>query len=106
MAKKHQAGRVDKNSTKVEFNYTERWFSGQATIGKRIGWSRQQVSQYLVLIDKIATQVLDLTRQRQKGRVSENATDVAFDFTEGWFRSSGLYDRSKNLAKLILSHIF
>jgi len=35
---------------------------------------------------------LDLARQHQKGSVAENATLVAFDFTEGWFRASGLYD--------------
>jgi len=60
--------------------------------GERIGWSRGQVSQYLVLLEKVATKVLVLARKYQKGRVAENATFVAFNFTEGWFRNSGLCD--------------
>lgn len=38
------------------------------------------------------TQVLDLAKERQTGRVTDNVTDATFNFTEGWFRSSGLYD--------------
>jgi DNA modification methylase len=33
-----------------------------------------------------------LCKQCQNGRVSENLTSVTFDFSEGWFRTSGLYD--------------
>lgn len=64
----------------------------QAEIGDRIGWSRSAVSQYIMLQDKVATSVLDLAKQHQEGRVAESATHVAFNFTEGWFRTSGLYD--------------
>ncbi len=67
----------------------------QAQIGERIGWGRGQVSQYLMLLEKVATKVLVLARKYQKGRVAENATFVAFNFTEGWFRNSGLYNLSE-----------
>ncbi len=64
----------------------------QAQIGERIGWSRSQVNNYLMLIDRVDTAVLDLARSHQNGRVSPDDTVVSFTFTEGWFRDSGLYD--------------
>ena len=54
---------------------------------KENGWSRQQASQYLMLTDKVAPQVLVLVREHQKGRGAKNAPSGAFDFTEGWFRN-------------------
>jgi len=45
-----------------------------------------------VLMNKIVTQVLDACKQYQNGRVTVEVTPVTFDFTEGWFRTSGLYD--------------
>lgn len=63
----------------------------QLEIGERIDWSRGKVSQHFVLIEKIATQVVNKSKQHQEGRVAENATNVA-SFTEGWFRNSGLYN--------------
>jgi len=63
----------------------------QAEIGGRVGWSRKQVSDYAALIDKIAPQVLGLAKKHQGGRGAANAPSGA-NFTEGWFRSSGLYD--------------
>jgi site-specific DNA-methyltransferase (adenine-specific) len=45
-----------------------------------------------MLIDKIATELLGLIKNLQNGRVAENATAVTFDFSEYWFRTSGLYD--------------
>ena len=63
----------------------------QAQVAERIGWSRGAVSQYVMLADRVATQVLDLAKAHQEGRVAEDATHVAFDFTEGWFRNSGIY---------------
>lgn len=64
----------------------------QAQIGDRIGWSREQVRNYIFVLDKVGTEVLDLARKHQNGRVPKNGTIVPFDFTEGWFRNSGLYD--------------
>ena len=56
----------------------------QAQIGEKIGWSRENVSRYPMLINKIAPQVLVLAREHQKGRGAKNAPSGAFDFTEGW----------------------
>jgi len=52
----------------------------------------------LVLIDAASllrntdTELLDFCKYHQKGRVSKKDTTVSFEFTEGWFRDSGLYD--------------
>lgn len=64
----------------------------QAEVGGRVGWSRGTVSQYILIHEKVATEVLELAKQYQNGRVVEKTTSVVFTFTEGWFRSSGLYD--------------
>jgi len=37
----------------------------------------------------VSTDVLDLARQHQIGRVSKNDTAVSFGITEGWFRKFG-----------------
>lgn len=44
------------------------------------------------LISNIVPQVLDFAKEYQIGRVNKELTSVKFDFTEGWFRTSGLYD--------------
>ena len=62
----------------------------QKEIGERIGWSNQKVSQFNLLSN--STKVLNTAKGYQKGRVEHNSTNVEFNFTEGWFRNSGLYD--------------
>ena len=64
----------------------------QKEIGEKIGFSREKVSYYYRILDVIVTQVLNFCKQHQEGRVTKNVTNVTFDFTEGWFRYSGLYD--------------
>jgi len=64
----------------------------QAQIAERIGWSRTQVANHFAVLDHVVTPVLDLARSHQSGRVTEGVTGVTFDFTEYWFRTSGLYD--------------
>ena len=71
-------------------------------IGEKIGWSRSRISHYLILLDKVATTILDFVKKYQIGRVAKNATGVAFDFTEGWFRTSGLYDLCEEYQHLCL----
>ncbi len=63
----------------------------QSKIGERIGWSREAVKNYKDLLDKIGTSLLGKTKNRQQGRVPQNGTMVPFNFTERWFRDSGLY---------------
>jgi len=102
VAKTHNSGRVAGNATKVAFDFTERWLrdSGiynlpehrQEQIGKTIGWSRDKVKNYSRTIESIGTRVLDFAKDHQNGRVPDNGTNVpSFDFTEGWFRDSGIY---------------
>jgi len=77
----------------------------QEQIGDRIGWSENKVKQYSAVLNNVVTQVLDLAREYQEGRVTDKVTNVTFNFTEGWFRNSGLYelyqeaDKTKNIVK-------
>ena len=54
--------------------------------------SDSSVKQYGVLINKIVTKILEICKTHQVGRVTEKVTNVTYNFTEGWFRNSGLYD--------------
>jgi len=60
-----------------------------------VGWSESKVKQYSALLSSIVTDVLILAKAHQAGRVTEKVTPVTFNFTEYWFRSSGLYDINK-----------
>ena len=72
----------------------------QEKIGEVVGWSRDKIQKYIILRSQIVTEVLAFAKANQKGRVTINVTtgttnerDVnTFDFTEGWFRNSGLYE--------------
>jgi len=75
IAKDHQIGRVPENGTNVPFNTQEQ-------IGKRIGWSENKVKQYSAVLNNVVTQVLDLAREYQEGRVTDKVTNVTFNFTE------------------------
>ena len=66
----------------------------QAEIAERLGWSESKVHQYSRLLNEILTEVLDLAKSRQKGRVRTDLTSVRF--TEGWFRTSGLYELNRD----------
>ena len=48
--------------------------------------SENKVKQYSALINSIVTPVLNLALAHQKDRVTEEVTNVTFNFTEGWFR--------------------
>jgi len=51
---------------------------------------------------KIVTTVLDKCKNIQEGRVTNNVTNVTFNFTEGWFRNSGLYDLDEHYQNKII----
>jgi len=121
-----QCGLGTKKVPSVAFDFTEGWFrtSGlyglnekyqleciqrfindksrwsktllQKEIGEKIGWLQQQISFYYQIMSKITTEVLDLCKEHQIGRVVEKPTTVGFDFNEWWFRDSGLYHLSEN----------
>jgi len=63
----------------------------QAEIGESIGWSQQKVADYYKTTTHITADVLKMAKEHQSGRAVEN-TATAVNFTEGWFRNSGLYE--------------
>lgn len=67
----------------------------QAEIADRLGWGRSKVSNFTTLLENVATGILEMARHHQNGRVADDATAVA-DFTEYWFRTSGLYDLNRD----------
>jgi site-specific DNA-methyltransferase (adenine-specific) len=74
-------------------------------IGDKLGWEEGKVKQYSVLLNKV-TNVLDFCKKHQLGRVTEEFTTVTFNFTERWFRDSGLYNlNEKYQQRLIQSFI-
>ncbi len=77
----------------------------QEDIGKRIGWSRDNVKNYQRIIDRIGTRILGLTKNHQKDRVPINGTNVpTHNFTEGWFRNSGLYDLQEKYQERLINN--
>jgi len=65
----------------------------QAEIAERLGWSKSKVKQYSALLNNVVTDVLQLARAHQDGRVTDEVTSVTF--SEYWFRTSGLYDLNR-----------
>ncbi len=61
-------------------------------IAEKIGWSETKVKDYSSLLKNIVAEVLKITKQYQNGRATEEVANASFNFTEGWFRNSGLYD--------------
>ena len=45
-----------------------------------------------MLLNNIVSQVLEVCKSVQKGRETGKVSNETFNFTEGWFRTSGLYD--------------
>jgi len=65
----------------------------QKDIAQKLGWSKDTVSDYCILIEDVSAHILKLAKQYQKGRADKNSATA--EFTEGWFRTSGLYDLRK-----------
>jgi len=63
----------------------------QAEIGDKLGWGRDRVAKYSRLLTNIVPKVLDLAREHQTGRGTADVPSGTFDFTEWWFRNSGIY---------------
>ena len=77
----------------------------QQEIADKIGWSVNKVKQYFVLLNEIVTRVLDKAKLHQKGRVTVEVTNATFNFTEGWFRNSGLYDLNEKYQERLMVEI-
>lgn len=64
----------------------------QAAIGERIGWTRESVRDHIALIDSVGADILRECMEHQNGRAPANGANAPkTTFTEGWFRTSGLY---------------
>ena len=66
-------------------------------MAEKLGVTQQLVSKvknYSALLSKTVTDVLELARSHQDGRVTSEVTSVTF--TEGWFRTSGLSDLNRD----------
>jgi hypothetical protein len=61
-------------------------------IADKIGFSKSKVDDHSSLLKNIFANVLDFAKNHQKDRASGKLANASFNFTEGWFRSSGLYD--------------
>lgn len=58
----------------------------QEAIGKRIGWSPKQVSDYNRILNSYSPEVLDIAKKHQKGRGKADSPNGEVDFTEGGLR--------------------
>ncbi|MGD9733245.1 MAG: hypothetical protein AB7U45_13795 [Desulfamplus sp.] len=62
-------------------------------IALNLGVEEGTVKQYSAILNNVVTENLELAKQHQEGRVGKDSTIVGiFNFTEGWFRNSGIYD--------------
>lgn len=64
----------------------------QEQIGVAKGVSRKVIAEHNRLIENIVPNILDLCKSHQMGRGIKDVPNGTFNFTEGWFRNSGLYD--------------
>ena len=74
----------------------------QDEIAEILKIDRSYVPRFNNIVNKIVTQVLDKCKSIQAGRVTNNVTDVTFNFTEGWFRNSGLYELNEHYQNKII----
>ena len=64
----------------------------QKEIAEVLGWSRSKVADYNRILENVVAEVLEYAKQHQKDRVTQNVANATFDFNEGWFRNSGIYN--------------
>ena len=73
----------------------------QREIGELFDWGKDNTSRYSILLDSVSPLFLDMARVCQIGRGETNSPrGETFDFTEYWFRTSGLYDLSEEFQQL------
>ncbi len=64
----------------------------QEETAKKLGISRQYVSQFATIVAKIPDSIIKICKSHQLNRGDQ---EPLFEFTEGWFRNSGLYGLSE-----------
>jgi site-specific DNA-methyltransferase (adenine-specific) len=78
--------KINTVSKLVEQGYTQEQIGGILLV------SREVIKNINKLNNSIGTKIINLCKSHQNGRVPSNGTNVPFNFTEWWFRISGLYD--------------
>jgi hypothetical protein len=77
---------------RLKNNYT------QEEIGNKIGWNRSKVKKYSALLSNIKVpEVREISKKYQKDRGTNEVPNGTFNFTERWFRDSGLYDLNNDI---------
>lgn len=74
----------------------------QKEIAEQLSWSKQKVSDYNNVNDLSAV-ILELAKGHQKGRADSESANAYFNFTEGWFRNSGLYDLNEKYQERLMN---
>lgn len=54
----------------------------QEQIGKRIGWSREQVKDYVKLINSLGAKILEIAKKHQEGRAPQNGATAPFNINQ------------------------
>ena len=75
----------------------------QQEIGDKIGWSRKRVADYYRLIEAVVPHVIEKSKSVQCGRGSNDVPNGTSNFTEGWFRNSGLYDLNEKYQERLMN---
>jgi hypothetical protein len=65
----------------------------QQEIADKMGWTRSTVADYGSLLKNVVAQVLEIAKTHEQGRATGDVATATF--TEGWFRTSGLYDLNR-----------
>jgi len=76
----------------------------QQEIGDKIGFDRNVIAGYVRLLDNVVAQVLEKTKEHQVGRVTGDVAIATKNFTEGWFRNSGLYDLEERYQERLVNN--
>ena len=71
----------------------------QREIGSMLEWGKDNISRYSILINNISPSFLERAKQSQSGR-GESVSPTGYNFTERWFRDSGLYDLNEEFQLL------
>ena len=62
-----------------------------AVIAENMGCSEDSVKDLSKVIKNVVAEILNFAKTHQEGRVTPKVAIATFDFTEGWFRNSGIY---------------
>jgi len=74
----------------------------QEEISEILKIDRSFIPRFNNISNKIVTNVLNKCKEIQIGRVTNNVTTVTFNFTERWFRDSGLYELNEHYQHKII----